>query len=65
MIAALERMGGGEAGALIDWAPDPEVASLVASWPTRARAERAERLGLAADPDFDSIIRMHLAESRQ
>ena len=65
MIAALERVGGGEAGALIDWAPDPEVASLVASWPTRVRAERAERLGLAADPDFDSIIRMHLAESRQ
>jgi D-erythronate 2-dehydrogenase len=65
MIAALERVGGGEAGALIDWAPDPEVASLVASWPTRVRAERAERLGLAADPDFDSIIGMHLAESRQ
>jgi nucleoside-diphosphate-sugar epimerase len=64
MIAALERVGGGEAGALIDWAPDPEVASLVASWPTRVRAERAERLGLAADPDFDSIIAMHLAESR-
>jgi hypothetical protein len=41
------------------------VASLAASWPTRVRAERAERLGLAADPDFDSIIRMHLAESRQ
>jgi D-erythronate 2-dehydrogenase len=64
MIAALERVGGHEAGALIDWAPDPAVARLVASWPTRVRAERAERLGLAADPDFDSIIRMHLAESR-
>ncbi|HEY1347302.1 MAG TPA: D-erythronate dehydrogenase [Streptosporangiaceae bacterium] len=64
MIAALERAGGHEAGALIDWAPDPDVARLVASWPTRVRAGRAERLGLAADPDFDSIIRMHLAESR-
>jgi nucleoside-diphosphate-sugar epimerase len=64
MIAALERAVGHGAVALIDWAPDPDVARLVASWPTRVRAERAERLGLAADPDFDSIIRMHLAESR-
>ena len=61
MIAALERAGGPEASALIDWVPDPEVARLVASWPARVRADRAERLGLAPDPDFDSIIGMHLA----
>lgn len=64
MIAALERAGGPAASALIDWVPDPPVARLVASWPARVRADRAERLGLAPDPDFDSIIRMHLAESR-
>jgi D-erythronate 2-dehydrogenase len=64
MIAALERAGGPGASALIDWVPDPEVARLVASWPARVRAGRAERLGLAPDPDFDSIIGMHLAESR-
>ena len=64
MIAALERAGGPEASALIDWVPDPEVARLVASWPARVRADRAERLGLAPDPDFDSIIRMHLAGAR-
>jgi D-erythronate 2-dehydrogenase len=64
MIAALERAGGPGASALIDWVPDPEVARLVASWPARVRASRAERLGLAPDPDFDSIIGMHLAESR-
>jgi nucleoside-diphosphate-sugar epimerase len=64
MIAALERAAGPEASALIDWVPDPEVARLVASWPARVRASRAQRLGLAPDPDFDSIIGMHLAESR-
>src|SRR5215831_13593264 len=64
MIAALERAAGPEASALIDWVPDPEVARLVASWPARVRAGRAERLGLAPDPDFDAIIGMHLAESR-
>jgi hypothetical protein len=40
------------------------VARIVASWPARVRAERAARLGLTPDPDFDSIIRMHLAEFR-
>ena len=61
MVAALEQVGGPEASALIDWVPDPAVARLVTSWPARIRADRAERLGLAPDPDFGSIIRMYLA----
>ena len=64
MVAALERAGGPEVTALIDWIPDPEVARLVTNWPARIRADRAERLGLAPDPDFGSIISMYLAESR-
>jgi D-erythronate 2-dehydrogenase len=64
MVAALERAAGPEAGALIDWVPDPVVARLVMSWPARIRADRAERLGLAPDPDFGSIIGKYLAESR-
>jgi len=40
------------------------VASLVTSWPARIRADRAERLGLAPDSDFGSIIGRHLAETR-
>jgi nucleoside-diphosphate-sugar epimerase len=64
MVAALERAAGPEASALIDWVPDPVVAGLVMSWPTRIHAERAERLGLTPDPDFDSIVAGHLAESR-
>jgi hypothetical protein len=49
--------------ALIDWVPDPEIARMVAGWPARVHADRAGRLGLTPDPDFDSIIRMHIAES--
>jgi nucleoside-diphosphate-sugar epimerase len=64
MVAALEQAAGPEASALIDWAADPAAARLVTSWPARIRAERAERLGLAPDPDFGSIIRTYLAESR-
>jgi nucleoside-diphosphate-sugar epimerase len=64
MAEALTRVAGSEVSALIEWSPDPDVARIVASWPARVRADRAARLGLTPDPDFDSIIRMHLAESR-
>ena len=63
MVAELERVSGPDVSALIDWIPDPAVARLVTSWPARIRADRAERLGLAPDPDFASIIRMYLAET--
>jgi len=64
MVAALERAAGPAVSALIDWVPDPAVARLMTSWPARIRADRAERLGLAPDPDIGSIISRYLAESR-
>jgi nucleoside-diphosphate-sugar epimerase len=64
MVGALERVAGPEAAELIDWLPDPVVAGMMAGWPARVQVGRAGRLGLAPDPDFDSVIRMHLAESR-
>ncbi len=63
MVAALERVAGPAVSALIDWVPDPAVAAIVTSWPARFQADRAARLGLSADPDFDSIIKMHRAET--
>jgi D-erythronate 2-dehydrogenase len=63
MAAALTRVAGPEVSALIDWIPDPQIARIVATWPARVHADRGARLGLTPDPDFDSIIRMHLAES--
>lgn len=62
MAAALEQVAGPQASALIDWIPDPAVAAIVTNWPARFRAERAARLGLTADPDFESVIRTYLAE---
>jgi nucleoside-diphosphate-sugar epimerase len=64
MAAALGRVAGPEVSALIDWVPDPAVTRMFATWPGRVRSDRAARLGLAPDPDFESIIGMHLAESR-
>jgi D-erythronate 2-dehydrogenase len=63
MIAALERAAGPQASALIDFMPDPATERIVSSWPVRVRADRAARLGLTADPDFDSVVRAHLAET--
>ena len=63
MAAALERVAGPQASALIDWVPDPMITRMFATWPARFRADRAARLGLAADPDFDSVIRAYLADS--
>jgi nucleoside-diphosphate-sugar epimerase len=65
MVAALERAAGPQATRLIDWVPDPTVTAMVTGWPARIRADRARRLGLAPDPDFDSIIAMHLAETKR
>jgi D-erythronate 2-dehydrogenase len=64
MVAALEQAAGPQATALIDWVPDPAVARLVASWPARIRADRAERLGLTQDPNIGSIVGRYMAESR-
>ena len=63
MAGALARVAGPQASALIDWVPDPAVMRMFATWPARIRADRAARLGLTPDPDFESVIRMHLAES--
>ena len=63
MVAALERAAGPQATGLIDWVPDPAVTAMVTGWPARIRADRARGLGLAPDPDFDSVIAMHLAET--
>ena len=62
MAAALARVAGPEVAGLIDWVPDPAIAAIVTGWPGRVRADRAARLGLTPDPDFDTVIRMYLAE---
>jgi nucleoside-diphosphate-sugar epimerase len=63
MAAALDRVAGRPASELIDWTIDPAVVDIVASWPARFRTDRAARVGLAAEPDFDAIVRSYVAES--
>jgi D-erythronate 2-dehydrogenase len=63
MAAELECVAGPEVSGLIDWIPDPAVAAVVGSWPSRFKTDRAARLGLHAERDFAAIIAMHLAET--
>lgn len=63
MAAALSRVAGEEVAALIEWLPDPKIASIVTSWPAHIQATRAAGLGLLPEQNFDDIIRAYLSEN--
>ncbi|TKT69672.1 D-erythronate dehydrogenase [Aquamicrobium sp. LC103] len=62
MVEALREVAGDEAVALIRRAPDETIAKIVAGWPRNFAADRASEAGFAADADFTSIIRAHIAD---
>jgi nucleoside-diphosphate-sugar epimerase len=62
MIAALERVGGRAAVDLIAFERDPAVEAIVGSWPGAWDIGRARGLGLAADADFDAIVRAYVED---
>ncbi len=61
-IEALRRVAGDKAVALIRREPDEAVAHIVAGWPRRFDAKRAEALGFVAERSFDEIIRVHVED---
>ena len=65
MAAALERVGGKQAAALLDWKPDPAILRLVQTWPGDVRWDRARGVGLTADRDFEAIVRSYVEENPQ
>ena len=62
MIEALERAAGSEAVKLINRKPDETIAGIVANWPRRFIADRAEELGFSAEKSFDDIIQAHVED---
>lgn len=61
-IAALRRVAGEGAVALIRHEPDAAIAAIVAGWPQAFSAQRAMALGFAAEQSFDEIIRAHIED---
>lgn len=63
MAAALERVAGPGAAALIDWTPDPAIRNIVRTWPARIHAVRARGLGLLPEENFENIIQEYIRET--
>ncbi|RIX83615.1 D-erythronate dehydrogenase [Acidovorax cavernicola] len=63
MAAALERVAGTAATALLDRTPDATIRRIVKTWPGRFDTPRARALGLAADESFDAVIRAYVREN--
>jgi nucleoside-diphosphate-sugar epimerase len=63
MAAALARVAGPAAAALLDRTPDPAIMRIVKTWPGRFETQRARALGLTADPSFDEVIRAYVREN--
>ncbi len=61
-IAALERVAGRKATALIRREPDPTIERIVAGWPRAFDARRALALGFRAETSFDEIVRVHIED---
>lgn len=61
-IAALERVAGPKAVALIRRHPDPTIAGIVAGWPQAFEASRARALGFVGETSFDDIIRTYIED---
>jgi D-erythronate 2-dehydrogenase len=59
-IAALTRVAGAKAAALIRREPDPKIEAIVAGWSRDVDARRAVALGFRAESSFDEIIRTHI-----
>ncbi|MFF7381932.1 D-erythronate dehydrogenase [Streptomyces griseoluteus] len=62
MLRTLRRVAGDAVADLVTVAPDPAVEAIVGSWPADFDNARAATLGLAADADFESVVREYLAD---
>lgn len=63
MAAALARVAGPQAAALIDWTPDAAIYNIVKTWPARIDAVRARGLGLLPDTCFEDIVSAYVREN--
>jgi len=61
-IAALRRVAGDRAVALIKRQPDPAIIKIVSLWPSDFDPVRATALGFRAETTFDEIVKIYIDE---
>ncbi|TML69088.1 MAG: SDR family oxidoreductase [Actinobacteria bacterium] len=61
-IAALGRVAGEKAVALIRREPDEALLGIVRGWPRDFEAQRARELGFQAESSFDEIVRVYIED---
>ena len=62
MLDALEAVAGPKVRARVRLQRDERIAGIVANWPRGATADRALRLGLVPEQNFEDIIRQYIAD---
>src|SRR5262249_15640526 len=64
MVASLRRIAGDAVAARVKWQLDPLIDRIVQTWPPRFSPVLGPKLGMRADPDFDSIVRAYIEDER-
>lgn len=65
MLKALEEVAGLQVRQRVRFERDQRIAGIVGGWARGATADRAQALGLRADPTFHSIIEQYLHDCRE
>jgi nucleoside-diphosphate-sugar epimerase len=60
MLDSLRRVAGDKVADRVRFEPDEFIQTIVAGWPQNFDPKRSVELGFTTDPDFDSIIRVHI-----
>ncbi len=61
-LDALAKVAGQSAVKLVEHKADETIQRIVAGWPMNFDPQRARALGFEAEPDFETIIRTHIAD---
>ena len=64
MVDSLRRIAGEAVAGRVKWRLDPAIDRIVRTWPPRFAPVLGPRLGMRADPDFDSIVRAYIEDER-
>jgi len=62
MVDALRRVAGDPVAARVKWRVDPAIDRIVRTWPPNFAPRLGPALGMAADTNFDEIVRAYMAD---